>query len=157
MTEKIELCNGIIAYIGEGDVYECKVPWLGREIKVRLYSSDEEEDAIIESIKKVFEDYWNDKDNILKKFQNDIIEKYIPYVAAHEDSVYLKLTEDDFFADYWLSEIYIGTGEFDNDMQFSFCTENDESEISVHRDMETDTILEFFNGYEEIYPDDMGL
>lgn len=157
MTDRIELCNGIIAYIGEGNVYECKVPWLGREIKVRLYSGDKEEDTIIESIKKVFEDFWNDKDNILKKFQNDITEKYIPYATAHEDSVYLKLTEDDFFADYWLSEIYIGTGEFDDDMQLSFCTENDENEISVHRDMETDTILEFFNGYEEIYPDDMGL
>ena len=157
MTDRIELCDGIIAYIGEGDVYNCKVPWLGRRINVRLYSSDEEEDTIIESIKKAFEDFWTDKDNILKKFQNDIIEKYIPYATMHKDSVYLLLTEDDFYADYWLSEIYIGTGEFGNDMQISFCTENDENEISVHRDLDTDTILDIFNGYEEIYPEDMDL
>lgn len=156
-NDRIEISSGIVAYIDEGGVYNCKVPWLGREIKVRLYSSNENEDDIIESIKKAFDDFWTNKDIILKKFQNDIIEKYIPYAAAHEDSVSLLLTEDDFYADYWLSEIYIGTGEFDDDMQITFCSENEENEISVHRDLETDTISEFFNGYEEIYPEDMDL
>ena len=158
-NDRIELTNGFVAYLGEGEVYSCKVPWLGREIKVGIYSTDEDSETSVESIKKAFENFWADKNSILKVAQNDIVEKYIPYVAEHKNPdamfPYLKISEDDFYADYWLTEIYMVTGEYGSEMQITFESEDGENSISVHRDLDSGSIIEFFDGLNEIYSEDM--
>ena len=162
MAERIELCDGIIAYPeDEGDVYSCKTPWLGREIKIRLYSSEETVDDMIETIKKAYESFLANRDKYLKMCQSDIVDKLLPFLSENESSCeylpYPELSEDDFYADYWLSEVYIATGDLGNEMQFTFSSENEEDMLCVHRDLDNDTILDFFDGGNVIYPDDMGI
>lgn len=162
MVDRIELCEGIIAYPeDEGDVYSCKIPWLGREIEIRLYSSEETVDAVIETIKQAYESFMANKDNYLKMCQSDIVDKLLPFLSENESPCeympYPKITEDDFYADYWLSEVYIATGDLGNDMQFTFSSENGVDTLCVHRDLDEGKILDFFDGCNVLYPEDMGL
>ena len=160
-SDRIELRDGIIAYLDEGEVYSCNVHWLGREIKIRLYSSEDTVEAVIETIKKAFDSFWDNRDNYLKMFQSDIIDTLLPFFSENKSPdkylPYPNITEDDFYADYWLSEVYIGTGDLGNDMQVTFSSENGEDMLCVHRDLDNGTILDFFDGGNVIYPDAMGL
>lgn len=154
MENRIELYDGIFANQGEGETFICYVAWLGREIEVKLYSCEESFDAQIETIKKAFENFMNNKSDYLKMCQNDIIEKLLPYEEADE-AAELRISEDDFYADYSLSEVYIMTGEGDNEIQLTFSTDNGKDIICVHRDLNSGSIMGFFDGYKDIYPEDM--
>jgi len=153
----LELCDGYVAFHDyERDTYVCNVDWLGRSIKVEIYSTELESGNQIETIKKAFKSFLANKKDYLKTCQNDIVEKLLPYAANNNDPD-LNITEDDFYAEYILSEVYIMTGDLGDEIQMSFITENGEDIISVHRDLESNTIMDFFDGYKEIYPEDVGM
>ena len=154
-NNRIELSDGIYAYCGEGETYICNVAWLGRDIEVSLYSCEEDFDAQIETIKKAFENFMTNKSDYLKMCQNDILEKLLPY-EENDVEADLKISADDFYADYSLSGVYVMTGEGYNEIQLTFSNENDDV-ICVHRDLDSGNIMEFFDGYREVYPEDMGL
>ena len=159
--ERIELCDGNVAFYDEGErLYICRLAWLGRKIKVRLYSDEGSAEAEVEAIKKAFETFYVNKMDYLSMCQNDIVEKLLPYIAEnYSPTDFLSvspISEDDFYADYSLSEVYIGTFEGTNDIQLTFSTENEEDIICVHRDMNSGSIIEFFDGLKDIYPEDMG-
>lgn len=153
----LELGNGYVAFHDyERDTYVCNIEWLGRSVKVEIYSDELETEKQIETVKKAFENFMVNKNDYLKTCQNDIVEKLLPYALKKNDPD-LNISEDDFYAEYSLSEVYIITGEYENEIQVSFITESGEDIISVHRDLESNSIIEFFDGYKEIYPEDMGI
>ena len=153
----LELSDGYAAFHDhKRDTYVCNVDWLGRSIKVEIYSTELELENKIETVKEAFESFMTNKNDYLKTCQNDIVEKLLPYAAKNNDPD-LDITEDDFYAEYSLSEVYIVTGELGHEIQMSFITESGEDIICVHRDLESNTIIEFFDGYKEIYPEDMGV
>ncbi len=153
----LELSNGYVAFHDyERDTYVCNIEWLGRSVKVEIYSDELETEKQIETVKKAFENFMVNKNDYLKTCQNDIVEKLLPYASKKNDPD-LNITEDDFYTEYSLSEVYIITGEYENEIQVSFITESGEDIISVHRDLESNSIIEFFDGYKEIYPEDMGI
>ncbi len=159
--ERIELCDGNVAFYDEEErLYICHLAWLGREIRVRLYSDEGSADADVKAIKKAFETFYVNKKDYLSRCQNDIVEKLLPYMAEHYSPTdYLSvppITEDDFYADYSLSEVYIGTLEGDKDIQLTFSAENGDI-ICIRRDMDSGSIFEFYDGLKEIYPEDLGL
>ena len=161
INERIELCDGNVAFYDEDeDLYVCRLAWLGREIKVRLYSDEGSTEAEIEAIKKAFEKFYTNKKDFLSTCQNDIVEKLLPYMAeTYSPSNFLSappISEDDFYADYSLSEVYISTLEGEKDIQLTFSAENGDI-ICVRRDLDNGNILEFFNGLVNIDPEDMGL
>jgi len=153
----LELSDGYVAFHDhKRDTYVCNVDWLGRLIKVEIYSTELELENQIDTVKEAFESFMANKNEHLKTCQNDIVEKLLPYEAKNNDPD-LNINEDDFYAEYSLSEVYIVTGELGHEIQMSFITESGEDIISVHRDLESNTVIEFFDGYKEIYPEDMGL
>lgn len=154
---KLELCDGMVAfYDREHDSYICNVKWLGREIEVMIYSCEASIEARIETTKKAFENFIANKNDYLKMCQDDVINKLIPYEDNKEDAE-LKISVDDFYADYSLSDVYLMTGDGYEEMQLTFRSENDGDVICVHRDLDSGNIMEFFDGYREVYPEDMGL
>ncbi len=164
MVDRIELGDGIIAILGENDIFSCIIAWLGREITVELYACEVDSNEGVESIKRAFDKFWNNKSVFLKQYQNDIIEKLLPYIAENESPAsflpYPKVTEEDFYADYWLSNIYIMTNEGFDEMQFFF-NKTDGSEedncLSVNRYLDNGDIVSFTAGLNDIYPSDLGI
>ena len=161
INERIELCDGNVAFYDEDDgLYVCRLAWLGREIRVRLYSDEGSAEAEVEAIKKAFEKFYINKKDFLSTCQNDIVEKLLPYMAeTYSPTAFLSvppISEDDFYADYSLSEVYIGTLDGDKDIQLTFSAENDDI-LCVRRDLDNGNILEFFDGLKSIYPDEMDL
>ena len=162
INERIELCDGNVAFYDEEErLYICRLAWLGREIRVRLYSDEDSAEADVEAIKKAFENFYANKKDYLSTCQNDVVEKLLPYIAENyspDDFLSVPaISEDDFYTDYSLSEVYIGTCEGERDIQLTFSTENEEDIICVHRDMDSGNIIEFFDGLNNVYPEDLGL
>lgn len=140
----IELINGFKATFNEEqNVYELKVPWLGREIDIWLSSGYYEDAAEMDCLAKAFERFWNEKQDLLRMAQDDIKDKLIPYISEHESPMkflpYPKVTRDDFDAEYWLTSVYIvAMTDTYNDVQFNFNKFDDENhyeELSVNRDV----------------------
>ena len=161
MADRIELCDGTIAYLDEDGVYSCKISWLGREIKIRLYSCEGNDETEIETIKKSYERFFSNRNDYLKMCQSDIVDTLLPFLSNNESPneylPYPDIAVDDFYADYWLSEVYIETGDLGNEMQVTFSKENDEDILCVHRDLDNGKIIDFYDGGNLINAEDMGL
>lgn len=139
---KLELYGGFTAYFDdEENAYMCKVPWFAREVSVRLSGGDYDE-VENEGLKRLFEKFWKDRDNIYKKGKEDIIEKLLPYMAEKKTNGFFNypiLSADDFEADYWLTLIQIAYGdELWNEVHLFFGKLDDEDqsdELCVKRDL----------------------
>ena len=131
------------------------------EVEVMIYADAETIEGSKDSVKKAFDDFMKNKNDYLKMCQNDVVDKLLPYIKANntvENRVSdIEISEEDFYADYSLSDVYIIACEYMNEIQITFKSDNGKDEISVHRDLESDCIIDFYDGINVFYSDDMGL
>ncbi|MBR4994098.1 MAG: hypothetical protein IKY04_07585 [Lachnospiraceae bacterium] len=162
-TEKIELCDGIVAIFNEErNVYICCAAWLGRDIEICLSAGDYDDESEMDNLKRTFEKFWNERADLLKASQNDIREKVIPYIAskraAKKYSTFPDVSVDDFDADYWLTSVYVLSG-FDEDfgeIQMNFYKNANEDIFDcffVSRDLNNGYLTFYVDG--EIITDDI--
>lgn len=141
---RIALCNGFTAYFNEDEnAYLCQVPWLGREITVRLSGCDYDDNEIAD-LKRVFERFWTDRDSLLKKSQVDIKKKLLPLIKEKKKTEkycsFPDLSEDDFDADYWLTLVQIFPGPSGDEVHFFFNQYDDKehyNEIYIERELDS--------------------
>ena len=149
IKERIELCDGLEAcFDTERNLYKVVINWLNRDIDIWLSTSNYHDENEVAGMIASFEKFYNDKENLLARGQNDIKENLLPYIAEHESPEellpYPKVLPDDFDADYWLTDAYV-IGGIDQyiDVQLNFNRYDDEDrfeELSILRTLNNNSV-----------------